>query len=69
MLYERFAKELIALRVRDLVIMTTRTADWFIHRGFVSQGPAHASSKLPQTRRQSIDPNRNSQLYVKTLSR
>ncbi len=50
-----------------LVLLTTRTADWFIQRDFVLQGPAWASDLLPAQRRERINPARNSQLYVKEL--
>jgi len=50
-----------------IVLLTTRTADWFQAREFVASGPAHASRTLPESRRAKIDPARNSQLYVKRL--
>jgi amino-acid N-acetyltransferase len=50
-----------------LVLLTTRTADWFIQRDFVLQGPAWASDLIPAQRRERINPARNSQLYVKEL--
>lgn len=51
-----------------LVLLTTRTADWFLQRGFSPAGPAHSSSVLPANRRGRINPARNSQLYVKSLA-
>jgi hypothetical protein len=41
-------------RVDRLVLLTTRTADWFEQRGFQHAGPAHASPFLPETRRQQV---------------
>ncbi|DBA99769.1 TPA: hypothetical protein ACH3X3_012313 [Trebouxia sp. C0006] len=55
-------------RVDRLVLLTTRTADWFEQRGFQHAGPAHASPFLPETRRQQVNQARNSQLYVKSLN-
>ena len=51
-----------------IVLLTTRTADWFQAREFVPVGAAHLSAMLPAARRRSIDPSRNSQLYVKKLA-
>lgn len=53
--------------VRRVVLLTTRTADWFEQRDFVWKGPAFASTLLPEDRRVRINPSRNSQLYVKEL--
>ncbi|GAB4815046.1 hypothetical protein N2152v2_002092 [Parachlorella kessleri] len=53
--------------IQKLVLLTTRTADWFEQRGFRPAGPAHASQLLPDSRRGKIDPARNSQLFVKDL--
>jgi amino-acid N-acetyltransferase len=53
--------------IQRLVLLTTRTADWFEQRGFVAGGPAHSSDLLPEKRRGRVDPSRNSQLYTKTL--
>eukprot|EP00882_Tetradesmus_deserticola_P024823 GHRQ01027151.1.p1 GENE.GHRQ01027151.1~~GHRQ01027151.1.p1 ORF type:complete len:122 (+),score=60.60 GHRQ01027151.1:269-634(+) len=51
-----------------LVLLTTRTADWFNQRDFRLAGPAWCSELLPSERRQRINPARNSQLYVKELA-
>ncbi|EFN52161.1 hypothetical protein CHLNCDRAFT_7287, partial [Chlorella variabilis] len=51
--------------IQRLVLLTTRTADWFEQRGFKPAGAAHLSQLLPPERRQRIDPLRNSQLYSK----
>ena len=37
--------------VESLVLLTTRTADWFEQRDFKWQGPAYASTLLPESRR------------------
>ena len=50
-----------------LVLLTTRTADWFMQRDFRLAGPAWSSELLPSDRRGRINPARNSQLYVKEL--
>jgi hypothetical protein len=50
-----------------LVLLTTRTADWFMQRDFRLAGPAWCSELLPSARRERINPARNSQLYVKEL--
>jgi amino-acid N-acetyltransferase len=51
-----------------LVLLTTRTADWFMQRDFRLAGPAWCSELLPSARRERINPARNSQLYVKELA-
>lgn len=53
--------------MQRLVLLTTRTADWFIQRDFKPAGCAHESSLLPESRRLLIDPARNSQLYYKEI--
>ena len=53
--------------VQRLILLTTRTAEWFEHRGFQAAGTAHKSTILPESRRQRIDASRNSQLYYKIL--
>eukprot|EP00798_Chlamydomonas_sp_ICE-L_P014642 gene14642-20678_t len=53
--------------IRRLVLLTTRTADWFEQRDFGWSGPAYASILLPERRRVRINPDRNSQLYSKEL--
>ena len=53
--------------IQRLVLLTTRTADWFEQRGFRPEGPAHASALLPEARRAKIDPSRNSLLFAKQL--
>jgi len=53
--------------IRRLVLLTTRTADWFEQRDFVYSGQAFTSMLLPEARRAKINPARNSQLYAKEL--
>jgi len=53
--------------IRRLVLLTTRTADWFEQRDFRWCGAAYESKLLPTSRRSKINPARNSQLYVKEL--
>lgn len=53
--------------IQRLVLLTTRTADWFEQRGFKPAGAAHLSALLPEGRRARVDPARNSQLYSKRL--
>jgi len=50
-----------------LILLTTRTADWFQQRGFTAAGAAHDSNIIPQSRRKVIDPSRNSKLYFKVI--
>ena len=52
---------------RVMVLMTTRTADWFMQRGFKGDGAAFQSDVLPAQRRAEVDKRRNSQLYYKIL--
>ncbi len=40
--------------VRRLVLLTTRTADWFQQRGFSPAGAAHTSDLLPPSRRAKV---------------
>lgn len=53
--------------IQHLVLLTTRTADWFLQRDFKPAGIAHDSTILPETRRALIDPTRNSHLYCKEI--
>jgi amino-acid N-acetyltransferase len=54
--------------IQRLVLLTTRTADWFEQRGFKPAGAAHVSAMLPEDRRRRIDPSRNSQLFSKQVA-
>ena len=53
----------------SVVLLTTRTADWFVERGFQPCGAAHAApgELLPEARRRAADPRRNAQLYSRRL--
>ena len=53
--------------VGRLVLLTTRTADWFVQRAFAAAGDAAASALLPAARRASIDPARGAKLFVKGI--
>ncbi|KAK9916644.1 hypothetical protein WJX75_005288 [Coccomyxa subellipsoidea] len=53
--------------IRRLVLLTTRTADFFEQRDFLHAGVAHESNLLPESRRAVVDPARNSKLYIKAL--
>ncbi|KAK9810524.1 hypothetical protein WJX72_012135 [[Myrmecia] bisecta] len=64
---EYLEKEAIRQGMTRMVLLTTRTADWFQQRGFEAAGPAHTSPFLPAHRQAQVNPARNSQLYVKSL--
>ncbi|CAD7699585.1 unnamed protein product [Ostreobium quekettii] len=66
-LLDYIEQEIRDTKRRRLVLLTTRTADWFVQRGFLWVGPAHASDLLPVKRRCMVAPSRNSQLYVKDI--
>lgn len=53
--------------IQRLVLLTTRTADWFEQRGFKAAGVAHESELLPAARRARIDPSRGSMLFSKLV--
>ncbi|BDA40699.1 Amino-acid acetyltransferase [Coccomyxa sp. Obi] len=53
--------------IRRLVLLTTRTADFFEQRDFLPAGVAHESDLIPESRRAAVDPARNSKLYIKAL--
>ena len=48
-----------------MFLLTTRTADWFVERGFVHAGAAIDSPLLPPGKQ--AQEGRNSQLYIRTL--
>ena len=54
--------------IQQLVLLTTRTTDWFEQRGFKPAGAAHLSPLLPDARRQRVDGSRNSQLFSKQMA-
>ena len=49
----------------ELFLLTTRTAEWFVQRGFEFSN----FSVLPRHRLSRVDPRRNSKLFVKLLQR
>jgi len=51
--------------VEKLFLLTTRTADWFVERGFIHAGAAIDSPLLPPGKQ--AQEGRNSQLYIRTL--
>ena len=53
-----------AVGINRLFVLTTRTAHWFIKRGFV-QGSV---SDLPKDKQSHYDRNRNSQVFIKRLA-
>ena len=56
------------LGLTTVVLLTTRTGDWFSARGFETKGAAHmAHAVLPKERIAAIDPKRESILFVKNL--
>jgi N-acetylglutamate synthase-like GNAT family acetyltransferase len=44
-------REAVAAGTQRLLLLTTRTADWFEQRGFEPAGAAHLSDLLPVSRR------------------
>ena len=53
--------------IQRLLLLTTRTADWFEQRSFLPVGQAAGSALLPHRRRAQIDPARNSKLFMKVI--
>ena len=43
-----------ATGIQRVVLLTTRTADWFEQRGFKPAGAAHESPLLPESRRKQV---------------
>ncbi|KAK9836948.1 hypothetical protein WJX81_002033 [Elliptochloris bilobata] len=66
-LLDYLEREARAAGMGRLVLLTTRTADWFEARGFRSAGLAHESPLLPAERRERVNAARNSQLFVKDV--
>ena len=62
-----YAQEARNLRIQRLMLLTTRTADWFEQRSFMPVGQAADNPLLPVKRAASIDPARNSKLYTKAI--
>jgi amino-acid N-acetyltransferase len=51
--------------IEKIFLLTTRTADWFVQRGFIRAGAARDSPLLPPGKK--LQEGRNSQLYLRTL--
>jgi len=49
--------------IRSLFVLTTRTAHWFVERGFVEADVA----TLPQTRQQLYNYQRRSKVFIKKI--
>lgn len=62
-LLERIEKRARALGVKTLYVLTTRTAHWFIKRGF-AQGSV---ADLPKDKQAHYNRSRNSQVFIKRL--
>jgi len=60
---ENYASEV--LEASRLFLLTTRTADWFVHRGFENKGLAENNLELPKGKQ--VQPGRGSVLFMKTL--
>ncbi len=52
-----------SLQVKQLMLLSTRAAHWFIERGYVEYNKDH----LPQTRKIGYDTKRNSKVFIKLL--
>ncbi|WP_119394858.1 amino-acid N-acetyltransferase [Salinibius halmophilus] len=62
-LLQEVEKQALAMGCHGLFILTTQTAHWFVERGFIKA----TKEQLPEARRQKLDANRNSQVYIKAL--
>ena len=62
-LLDALVAEARAMGLRKLYVLTTRTAQWFVERGFVADDPA----KLPKEKRGLYNWQRRSRVLVKTL--
>ncbi|KAM0874193.1 hypothetical protein ACQ4PT_037592 [Festuca glaucescens] len=56
-------KEALSRGLRKLFLLTTRTADWFVRRGF----SACSIESIPEQRRKHINLSRGSKYYIKEL--
>jgi amino-acid N-acetyltransferase len=54
----------MALGLERLFLLTTRTADWFVQRGFVEG----SLGDLPEGRRTRVNTSRGSKVFVKELN-
>lgn len=50
-------------QVKNLLLLSTRAAHWFIERGYAEQAPEN----IPQLRKLSYDENRKSKVFIKQL--
>ncbi|MBM97210.1 MAG: amino-acid N-acetyltransferase [Oceanospirillaceae bacterium] len=64
-LLEQIEQEASKRQYRQLFVLTTRTAHWFVEKGFV---PGEVS-ELPEARQKLYNFQRNSKVFFKTLSR
>ena len=56
-------REAVAAGTQRLLLLTTRTADWFEQRGFQPAGAAHLSDLLPTSRRIKVCPSSSASLH------
>ncbi|CAI5478394.1 unnamed protein product [Closterium sp. Yama58-4] len=56
-------KRAVDMGMEKLFLMTTRTADWFVHRGFVP----FELERLPEEKLKKVDRSRGSKSFVKDL--
>lgn len=62
-LLDYIEKKALSLRIQTLFLLTTRTADWFVRRGFSECGV----DQIPVERRKTINLSRGSKYYKKRL--
>ncbi|KAJ7554597.1 hypothetical protein O6H91_05G000400 [Diphasiastrum complanatum] len=62
-LLDYLEKRAVRMGLDQLFLLTTRTADWFVHRGFSEC----TIDMIPEQRRSKINLSRGSKYYVKTL--
>lgn len=62
-LLDYIEKKAASLGLEKVFLLTTRTADWFVKRGFF----ACSIRSIPEQRRKKIDLSRNSKYYTKVL--
>lgn len=60
---EYVEKEALSLGLEKLFLLTTRTADWFVRRGFSEC----SIESIPEQRRKRINLSRGSKYYMKQL--
>ncbi|KAK1291954.1 hypothetical protein QJS10_CPB17g02241 [Acorus calamus] len=62
-LLDYIEKKACSLGLEKLFLLTTRTADWFVRRGFSEC----SIESIPEQRRRKINPSRGSKIYAKGL--